>query len=394
MTDKAILISDEELDLRLTKVRKQMTAAGMDAMLVSDNINKFYLTGRVFMGYIYLDATRYVLFVKRPTVLTGPQIRLIRKPEQIADEMDRLGIARPMCLGLELSQGSYAEVMRLAKALQVDRFEDADRPLSLARMVKTPAEISAIRYCGEIHKRVYSLIPRFYYEGMSDVELQIEIERAARKAGSIGIMRTSGHELEINMGNVITGENADTPSPYDFAMGGAGTSPALPSGANGTLIKPGMPVMVDVNGCFNGYMTDMTRTYAQFPISAEVERANSLSIAICNRLAEMGIPGASCADMYNEAVKMASEAGMADYFMGHHSQASFVGHGVGITINELPVLHARSREVLERDMVIALEPKFVLPHIGAVGIENTYVVTDEGMEVLTHAPERIVELEP
>ncbi|MDE7443677.1 MAG: M24 family metallopeptidase, partial [Muribaculaceae bacterium] len=77
----------------------------------------------------------------------------------------------------------------------------------------------------------------------------------------------------------------------------------------------------------------------------------------------------------------------------HRQHAGFIGHGVGIEINELPVIAPRSRDILQADNVIALEPKFVIPHVGAVGIENTYVVTADGLKCLTNAPEEIIGLE-
>lgn len=78
--------------------------------------------------------------------------------------------------------------------------------------------------------------------------------------------------------------------------------------------------------------------------------------------------------------------------MGHKQKAGFIGHGVGIEINELPVIAPRSHDILQENNVIALEPKFVIPHVGAVGIENTYRVTASGLESLTLAPEEIIDL--
>ena len=103
-------------------------------------------------------------------------------------------------------------------------------------------------------------------------------------------------------------------------------------------------------------------------------------------------PGTSCADLYNESLRMVEEAGAGPYFMGTELQAQFVGHGLGLQINELPVLMGRSKDTLQLGMVIAFEPKFVLPHVGAVGIENTYLVTETGIENLTPAPEEIIDL--
>ena len=76
--------------------------------------------------------------------------------------------------------------------------------------------------------------------------------------------------------------------------------------------------------------------------------------------------------------------------MGHGAgQVPYVGHGIGIELDELPVLTGSSLE-LEPGMVFALEPKFVLPGLGAIGIENTWVVTEDGVERLTLAPQHIV----
>jgi Xaa-Pro aminopeptidase len=109
-------------------------------------------------------------------------------------------------------------------------------------------------------------------------------------------------------------------------------------------------------------------------------------------LAEIGTPGTEAKVLYNEAVRIATEAGLDEFFMGHNHHASFIGHGVGIQINEWPVLAPRSKHVLAEGNVIAIEPKFVIPGVGAVGIENTYVCTAKGLRCLTPAPENIIPL--
>lgn len=393
MTQHTILLPHEEAAMRLGKVHDLMQDTGVDALLLGSPANIFYMTGRVFNGYVYVAPDgSLTCFVRRPNVLDGPATIYIHKPENIPAQLESHGIAAPGSLALECGLSSYATVMRLAKALGVQTFADADTVMARARMVKTADEIAAIRACAVRHDRIYGMIPRLYRPGMTDLELQIEIERATRLEGSIGILRTNGDDLEINMGSVLTGENADTPSPYDFAMGGAGTSPALPLGADGTVIRPGCPVMVDMNGCFNGYMTDMTRIFAAGTLAPEVLDAHALSIEICRAIARAAVPGTPCADLYELAVSMATDAGMNHRLMGHRSQAGFVGHGIGIAVNELPVLQPRSRDAIAPGMVIAVEPKFVLPRVGAVGIENTYLATEQGLECLTHAPEEIVEL--
>lgn len=386
------LLEPDDLALRLDRLDFIMGATGTDTVVVCSNANLYYLCGRVFCGFIlyHRGSRRPVYFVRRPVTLTGIDIVPIHKPEQIAEHLDAFGLQPLGLTALETESRSYAQTVRLSKALGLEKFTDADSIFRRVRAVKTPAEIKRIKYSGECQERVYREIPRLYREGMSDIELQIEIEHASRLEGCLGLFRVAGNEMELFMANILAGDNADTPSPYDFAMGGAGADPSLPVGANGTIITPGQSVMVDANGNYSGYMTDMTRTFAPTTLPDEAMRAHQLSIDICKELAQMGRNGVAASMLYEKAVSMVEEAGLQDYFMGHRQHAGFIGHGVGIEINELPVISPRSRDILESGNIIALEPKFVIPHVGAVGIENTYLVNEDGpMTCLTNADEQI-----
>lgn len=366
--------------------RRRIAAIGLEGpALICDNANLFYLTGRVFSGYLFLEPDKSPhYFVKRPSILTGDSVTFIRKPEEIGLQCADLW--------LELSSLPYAMALRLQAALGAERLHDISGAIMNARAVKTPEEQRLLREDGIKHAAVYSRIPGLFSEGMTDIELQAEIERVDRLHGCLGQFRVNGDEMEIHMGNVITGRNADTPSPYDFAMGGAGLSPSLPVGASGEEIKPGQAVMIDMNGNFNGYMTDMTRTFACGELPEEAVKAHRCSIEICHALAAMGKPGIECRALYETAKKMAEDAGLGNYFMGHRHHAGFVGHGVGIQINELPVLAPRSKSLLAEGNVIAIEPKFVIEGVGAVGIENTYICRADGLECITNAPEDLVQL--
>lgn len=387
------LLSDEELYLKLCKIRSEMAGCMLDGILISTNANIYYLTGRVFSGFIYISSadTEPIYFVKRPVGLSGDNVIYIHKPENIIGELSQVsGMPMPRSIGIELDLVPYSMVKRLEKALGDLEYGNASMIMRIARSTKTPAEIDRIRVSGIKHRQIYDSIPALYKEGMSDIDLQIEIERISRMKGCLGQFRISGDDMELHMGNILTGDNADVPSPYDFAMGGAGADPSLPVGADGTVINPGMAIMVDMNGNFTGYMTDMTRTFALGEISEKARYAHRLSINICHELAKIGKPGTEAKTLYEHAYAMVRTAGMEEYFMGHNQHAAFIGHGLGIEINELPVISPRSRDILTEGNIIALEPKFVIPGTGAVGIENTYLVSSDGMECLTDAAEEII----
>ncbi|MDE5568849.1 MAG: Xaa-Pro peptidase family protein [Muribaculaceae bacterium] len=391
--NKLQLLPEEELNIRLSRLRGLMSTAGIDAILISSNANIYYLTGRVFCGYIFIPVEGEPLYgVRRPTVLKDEHAAAIRKIE----ELPPLTGFTCGTLGLEMSSTVYSTVVRIEKAFgDAFIYRDASGVLAQARAVKTEFELEKIRISGIKQTRLYERIPKLYEPGMRDIDLQIEIERMARREGCLGQFRINGDDMELFMGNILVGDNADSPSPYDFAMGGAGLDPSIPVGADGSLIRQGESIMVDVNGNFTGYMTDMTRCFSlRDDLPQRAIDAHNLSIAICDRFAEEGRPGTEAKALYEMCRLMAVDAGFENEFMGHRQHAGFVGHGLGIEINESPVIAPRSKSILEAGNVIALEPKFVIPGVGAVGIENTYVVKPEGpMECVTHAPREIISFE-
>ncbi len=379
----------DEMALRASKIARKLKDNGIDAILISDNANLYYTSGRVYSGYTYITADCAVTyFVKRPVGLKGDNVKYIRKPEQIAELLDK----KPEVLALELDVTPYSDIQRLGKVLGGSKIVNGSAVMRQCRAVKTEYEISKIKESGVHHDMAYSRIKRIYNTGMTDVELQIEMERVLRCEGCLGQFRVSGGSMELFMGNVLCGDNADNPTPYDFAMGGAGLDYSLPVGCNGSEIKRGNTVMVDMCGNFTGYMTDMTRVYYVGNLDERARCAHELSIAIHRRLEKEGVAGVEAKSLYEIAHKMVEDAGMSEYFMGHAQKAGFIGHGVGIEINEAPVLAPRSRDILEEGNVIAIEPKFVIPHVGAVGVENTYVVRKDGLERVTNSPEEITEL--
>lgn len=392
------LISTEsrpEVGLRFKKITSEMRERGVDAMLIASNANIYYTTMRYFRGYVYLtsEAEAY-WFVVRPTGIEPDDRTIyIRKPELIPEHLHKLGVALPKVIGIEQDVLSWSECNRLAAIFPEAKAVNATPLLNKARMVKTPLEISLIAEDGVHQSAVYQKIGRLYKRDMTDVEFQIEIEHILRLEGSLGYLRTSGNLMEINMGSVIAGDNADIPTPYDFAMGGAGVSAALPGGASGKIIRSGESIMIDMNGCFNGYQSDMTRVWSLGELNDELGyKAHECSRRILRRLEEIALPGEEVSRLYEEAIRIVDEEELKKYFMGHRQQTSFIGHGVGIELNETPAITARCKVPLQENMVLAIEPKFVIPGVGAVGVENTYAVTPSGLKCLTPGPEEIQDL--
>ena len=372
---------ENELELKWRRIQQAMRQEEADGCLLTMNMNLYYVSGQVFNGYFYLPAEgRPYWFVKRLTVPETNQVHVIRKPEQMPELFRDLNLAMPRKLLLEEDELSYNECIRLQHVFRAEATGNASALIRHIRMIKTPWEIEQMRISARRHEAVYREIPACYRPGMRDVELQIEIEKRMRMHGSLGYFRAFGSNMDIFMGSLLAGENAGEPSPFDFALGGKGIHASGPLGANGTLLREGTTVMADMSGNYTAYQTDMTRVFSIGKLPDRACRVHRVALEIQARMERTAKPGVSCAELYRDALAMAGQEGLKDCFMGTHLQAKFVGHGVGLEINELPVLTTRSKDILQPGMTFAFEPKFVLAGIGAVGIENTFLVTDSGVE--------------
>ena len=384
---------ENELELKWRRIQQAMRQEEADGCLLTMNMNLYYVSGQVFNGYFYLPAEgRPYWFVKRLTIPETNQVHVIRKPEQIPDFFRDLNLAMPRKLLLEADELSYNEYIRLQHVFRAEATGNASALIRHIRMIKTPWEIEQMRISARKHEAVYREIPACYRPGMRDIELQIEIEKRMRVHGSLGYFRAFGSNMDIFMGSLLAGENAGEPSPFDFALGGTGMHASGPLGANGTLLREGTTVMADMSGNYTAYQTDMTRVFSIGKLPDRAYRVHRVALEIQARMERTAKPGVPCAELYRDALAMAGQEGLEDCFMGTRFQAKFVGHGVGLEINELPVLTTRSKDILQPGMTFAFEPKFVLAGIGAVGVENTFLVTDSGVEKMTLLDENIIEL--
>lgn len=379
---------NQEFLKRINKIKENMSENNIEACIISTTVNMLYAYGKVIIGYYYIPTQgEPILFSKRPSNIPGSVP--LRKPELIPDLLKERNYNIPTSMYIEGNEMGYGYWTRLKNCFPNCKFVDSTQALRTVRSIKTDLEVSLLKESGRKQVEIYNIIPSLFKPGMSDNDLSIEIEYQMRKKGNIGLFRTFG-QFEAFMGSLLVGENASAPSPYDFALGGAGDY-TLPVGANGSIIKEGNSAMVDFNGNFTGYISDCTRTFSYGSLTSKAYKAQKVSIDILNRFQEYK-EGDICEDFYLESLDIAKKNGLEDCFMGTTQQAKFVGHGVGLVVNELPVLCKKSRTILKKNMAIAVEPKFIIEGVGAVGCEDTFIVGKQGTENITNIDRNIIDL--
>lgn len=398
---------DNELKNRVKKLQCIIREENVDGCIINSSVNLFYLCNYIFDGFLYiLPEGDPIFFIKRPIGIEGDNVFYIRKPEQILDllssNIDSLSSKfkhtnaensiKPARIFIENDVTSYNMAIRIQKAMGNPEMVNISGIMRDIRTVKSNFEIEQMRKNAKQQADVYKQIPSIYKPGITDIEYQVEVEYLMRKNGSLGIYRSYGSNMDIFMGTVLVGDNAHKASPFDFALGGAGTSGFMPIGASGIKLQEGMTILFDMAGNYNPWQTDMSRTFAIGKVPEKAIKAHKVSIEMHNWILDNVKEGTLCSDIYNYCIDTAKKYDLSEYFMGIDQQAKFVGHGLGLEINEPPVLSARSKDILKENMTFAFEPKFVLPEIGPAGIENTYVVKKDGVEKITICEEDLITL--
>ncbi len=228
---------------------------------------------------------------------------------------------------------------------------------------------------------------------MTEIEVDGLLISLARGQGDQGRLRMRGWNQEMFHCHVLCGKTATIPSFTETPIGGLGTTPAIAQGAGHNRIKRNEPILVDLGVGINGYVADITRTFVIGQLSERFHKGYEVLREVEALVESQARPGVSCSHLYQEAARLTESRGFDPYFMGFgEGKVNFLGHGLGLEIDELPVLAKRYHPSLEEGMVFALEPKMVFPGEGAIGLEDDYLVTSRGIEKLSHFDDGIIHL--
>lgn len=387
----------EEVYSRIKKLQKLLLAKGISGIFVTQLANIFYYSGTLQGMTLFVpDDGEPVLFVRKNLARVKNESPLenvtqISNLDKIPEVLQSEGFEEMLKLGLELDHLPVRFYQRYCQLFTKSEIVDVSTETRLIRMVKSSYELKILKEAGSTIEKVYEKLPGFLKPGVTELQVAAQLEYEMRRSLHQGILRVRGFNQEAFYGHVLFGDNALIGSYLDSPTGGKGLSSAYPQGAGMTTLDVGRPVLVDYSFVLDGYIIDITRIFALGKLDIELVEAHQLALAIQKWLTEAAKPGVKCSELYNGAVKMATEAGLADNFMGiGENQVKFIGHGVGLELDELPAIAAKSNVELAEGMVLAFEPKFFFPTKGAVGIENTFVVRQDGLERLSTLTDNII----
>ena len=388
-------ISHQKPVERIRRLQKTMLDAGIDVILLNYSRSTLYYGGTTQPSILIITPDRYHLmvvkgmeFVREETWLDPRKVSHARGYEEVKAILNDWGLDR-RCLGMELDILPAAQYLRISKLFTGFNIVDISPLLLEQRRIKDSGEIAYTREAccivHQSHKRILEVLR----EGMTELELSSEVEDAQRKAGHEGLYFMRQFDFFMGRGPMASGENLSKIAGRVQSISGVGISPSIPLGASLKKIKKGEMIVVDIPSHYHGYHCDQSRTYVLGEPPVGCENLYRGLKEISDRIIGIMKPGVSCDYLYDKAMKFADEIGLEPYFMklGNDTQKlSFIGHGVGLELNEPPMVGKKSKDVIEEGMIIALELEMCRSRGEVVKLEDTLLVSSDGAEILTITP--------
>jgi Xaa-Pro dipeptidase len=390
------MLTITESEHRVSCMQSRLKQSGISGALLIFPIDVYYFTGTRQNSALWIPAEGLSMLLVRKSLTRAKEESPLAdiRPFPSSKEFASLFSNEAVTIGMTFDVVPAQQLNYYTKLLPGRNFVDISPIIRELRSVKSDFELQELRSSAEMLCSVFSEVPHFLKAGMRELDLAAEFEYRLRKAGNEGFVRMRAFNQELS-GGLAVSKGGATHGYFDGAVTGKGLSAASPQGASLEKIPENEPILLDYAGVFNGYITDMTRIFVIGSLDPQLQRAFDVAIEIQYAVQQAMIPGAVAEDIYLMAAEMAEKAGLGSCFMGMPGeQSKFVGHGVGLELDEFPILAKGFKMELQAAQTIAVEPKFIIPEKGVIGIENTFFVSEHGGIKITNIPDEIVFIKP
>ncbi len=389
------LTPPQEIQTRIERLRSDLNREKVESCLILQNVDLFYFSGTVQRSCLFIPGEGDPLLLVQKDIDRARKesplknIIPIDRPKSISSILRKEG--RLKRIGLECDVLPVNQLKQLEKMFPHSEFVDISKAIKQVRMIKSPYEIDQLRRSASILDEVFEYAKKVLKPGMTEIEAESHLITLGRVRGHQGLTRMRAWNQDMINACVLSGNSGSVLTHLDVSVIGPGISPAFPQGSSFNPIGRDVPIQIDFSIAYNGYITDGARTYVVGTLPQELKDAYGVALEIRDEMERMAKPGVPCSRLYYLSSEIVKKRGLEDTFIGtKKNQAPFVGHGIGLEIDELPLLAMGFFQPLEKGMVFAFEPKFIFPEIGAIALEDDYVVTDDGVEKLTCADDKII----
>ncbi len=388
-------VIEKEIAERIKRLRQAMKSKGLDGALVGQLADLYYFSHTDQDAYLWIPAQGDPILMVRKSLARAtsdsPMDKVLPlKGFQHLKEIIMGGIqGMPGKIGLEMDTLPASFLFAYQRLFPDTEMVDISALILGIRMVKSEYEIGCIKQAAKTADSMFSKMGEFVSEGRSEMEVAMSIESYLSGRGCPPVVRMRGYNFEGRLMFVISGKSASMANSAPGAIGGAGPGAFYSQGPGDRKIRRNEPIVVDVAVCCDGYLSDQTRVFSLGAVGDELKAAHHAMVDVQSTVADRAVPGMRVGDLYELALEKVKTIGMEIGFMGLPDSVPFIGHGVGLELDEWPVVGKKQKTVLAPGMTIALEPKAVIPNQGGVGSESTYLIGPGGTEKLNRFPDEI-----
>ncbi len=391
-------VPKEELDARLSALRAALAQddPGWQMAILNHKISMYYFTGTMQVGALVVTPDSATLWVRRD--LGRAQDESLFQDLRPMKSFRSLGETYPVpkAVYLEKKTATLEWVDMVRKYLPFEEIRPVDGFVNAMRARKSAYELDLMRKAGAIHAEVLqSVAPTLCKEGVSEAELGGLVYTELLRRGSMGISRFNQPLGEDIAGLIAFSENSLRTTAFDGPGGTAGTCTAVQGiGSPERKLRKKDLAFFDIPAGLEGYHTDKSIVFhmgklSENPEGERIRAAYDYCVSLELEIAARLVPGATPEAVYNEI----AEGLDPQYAGGFMNGGKFLGHSIGLMMDEPPVIARGFRDPLQPGMTFAVEPKIALPGIGLVGTENTYLVRENGpAEPLNGGPQPLLEI--
>jgi Xaa-Pro aminopeptidase len=262
-------------------------------------------------------------------------------------------------VGMELPELNYETFQYLQKTLPNAVFENIAAEVGRLRMIKSEEEIQIIRKSAQIADKAMQEALKAARAGMKEYEVTAVAMYTMLKEGA------ENPSFEIFL---ASGENSWLPERY----------------ASDKSLNPNELILLDMGAIYQGYCSDITRTFSVGETTSEQKQLFQDVLRIQQETIHSLRPGIQTGEIDYIARQKIQSLGYGDYF------PHLTGHGLGLDIHEGPIIDKGRTDILEKNMVVTVEPGVYLPRVGAVRIEDMVLITENGFEILTQTKRDLI----